>query len=205
MEEAFQLDTDLTSWATSLNQLWNYTVVDKPPPTHIHNKRNVDSIHGDRYHIYHDLRIVKIWNYYRQLRIIVNEQIRAMALRRWQLQQKAEFQQMAIQSGDLIDQLADDICTSLDFHLMHGATGFASVYLVQWPLFVSALCADENSTKYHRIVQTLDLIARTAGFQQSITFLERLRAGGGRPKGIIPNLGMYERVYHNVNRGLSAV
>ncbi|OJJ45128.1 hypothetical protein ASPZODRAFT_70392 [Penicilliopsis zonata CBS 506.65] len=173
MEESLQLDADLQSWTMSLGRAWQYTVIDTPP-------NNVYTpMHSDRYHMYHNVNIVGMWNHYRLARMVTNTMIRSLAH-----QLGSESQQLVVQATAILSQMVEDVCATVDYHFILGAPGFAAVYRLQWPLFVSALCTDMTSARYTWILQTFDMIAKTTGFQQAISMLQRLR--DGKRMGIIP-------------------
>ncbi|KAH8653680.1 hypothetical protein BX600DRAFT_440743 [Xylariales sp. PMI_506] len=184
--EALHLDADLKLWPMSLSRAWHYTIIDASPVPGNRFDRNIYSpTHSEKYHMYHSLKIASIWNFYRQTRIIVNEMIRSMSLRALESQSTPEWQQVVSQSTTAIEQLVDDVCASVAYHFISGTSGLGGAAVrLQWPLFIAALCTDQKSAKYAWILQSLDIIAKTTGYQQVISFLQRLR--GGRTRGIIP-------------------
>ncbi|KAL2830829.1 hypothetical protein BDW59DRAFT_158269 [Aspergillus cavernicola] len=183
--EALHLDADLKLWSMFLGRAWHSTVIDTPPLPELHVDKNVYTpIRGERYHMYPSLGIASIWNFYRHTRIMLNEMIRSISLRCVEFQRTSEWQQVVSQSATVIDQLVDDVCGGVVFHFISGAPGLGATLRLQWPLFIAALCTDRKSAKYAWILQNLDIIANTTGFQQALSFSQRLRDGS--TKGIIP-------------------
>jgi hypothetical protein len=185
LREALYLDADLKLWPMSLSGLWKHTVINRPSPARFDRTDN-SVIYGDGYHMYYDIGIAGIWNFYRQTRLIVNQIIRAMALGFWKSQKTTESEQIISQASAVIDQMVDDVCASVQFYFISGPQALASIIRLCWPLFIAAHCTEKRSAKYRWISQTFDTIAKTTGFEQIISMSESLR--DGNTSGIIPGV-----------------
>ena len=172
--KALQLDADLSSWKFLLSPLWHYTVVDL--------RQHADDgayfpLYGDRYHIYNNINIAAFWNHYRQTLIIVHDMIRSMALRLWGVESTLESQQMVVRSVAIIQEMADDICASVRYHLAVSQTGYGGTIRLPWPLFVAGICTGAGSATREWIIQTLDSIGHTTCIQQAIGMSQLLKNG----------------------------
>lgn len=108
-----------------------------------------------------------MWSFYRQMRIIVNEMIRSIAHYILGFQWTYEGEQIMVRSIAVMEQLADDICASIDYYFIYGAPGVAGVLRLQLPLFFAALCTDKSSERFTWILQMLDMLATLTGFEQT--------------------------------------
>ncbi|KAJ5610939.1 hypothetical protein N7510_007658 [Penicillium lagena] len=179
--EALHLETDLRCWAMSLSPRWQYTVIKNSSLPSENDVRFL--VHGDSYHVYHDLTISSMWNHYRQTRIIVSQMIRSMALYICELRESPECRQMVSEFTSTINQLVDDVCASVAYHFLFGTPWLTGAIRLSWPLLISAICT-ENSATHAWILQTFDTIAAMTGFQQPLGMLQRIRDGS--IKGLIP-------------------
>lgn len=176
LREALDLDTDLSLWAKSLSGSWKYTVVN-PHSSACFRNADYSLIYGDGYHMYYNIGIAGIWNFYRQTRLIVNQTIRAMALNCCSSQRTPKFEQIMAQSSNVTDQLVDDVCASVQFHFVSGPHALVSVIRLYWPLFIAAHCTDKRSMKYRWISQTFNMLAEATGFEQIISMSECIKNG----------------------------
>ncbi|KAJ5570578.1 uncharacterized protein N7459_010008 [Penicillium hispanicum] len=173
--KALYLDANLRSWAMSLSPAWRYTVIDDPC-SHLGDNTGFP-VYGGRRHLYQRVTFVSMWNHYRQLRIIVNEMIRSMSLRLWKAQRPPECQQTVSQSIAIINQMADDLCTSISYYFTSDQTSFGAALRLLWPLFVAANCAGTDPATKEWILQALNIIGSTTGIQQAIGMSQLLRKG----------------------------
>lgn len=74
MEKLFKLDRELAVWEESLDGHWRYKTQHAPhlPPA---------AVFDGEHHIYYDMWVARIWNYYRWARILVNQVVLEMASR----------------------------------------------------------------------------------------------------------------------------
>ncbi|PYI19561.1 hypothetical protein BO99DRAFT_481785 [Aspergillus violaceofuscus CBS 115571] len=182
VERSLTLDARLLAWTTSLSPAWSYQVIDDPR-SHL-PKSTYPPIYDNRYHIYHGVSIATMWNNYRQTRIVLNEMIRMMALRRWRLQNLPQYQQIIYQSTGIIEHMAGEICDSLPYYFISGEVGFGSIYRVLWPLFIAGRCAAAESPAKEWTTQILDLIGNMTGIQQAIGMSQLLKQE--KPASVIP-------------------
>jgi hypothetical protein len=184
LSEAIGFEADLETWAITLDQTWNYTVVERAS---LSTSEPFCSATGrKKYHTYGSLAIAGMWNFYRQMRIIVNEMIRSIAHYLLGFQWTYEGEQIMLQSIAVMDQLADDICASIDYYFIYGAPGVGGVLRLQLPLFVAAICTDKSSERFTWILQMLDMLATLTGFEQTNSLAQRLR--NSRNRGILPSI-----------------
>jgi hypothetical protein len=183
IEKSLHVDANLRSWAISLGPLWQYTVVDDVSPSPLGDHTHFPVISG-KYHVYQNIAIASMWNHYRQTRIVVNEMIRSMSFRLWEINRTPECQQTMIQSIAIIQQMADEICTSISYCFQHFRTIFAAAFRVLWPLFIAAKSMGTEPTTREWILLALDRIGNTTGIQQAINMAQVIRLGIKLP--IIP-------------------
>ncbi|OKL60877.1 hypothetical protein UA08_03736 [Talaromyces atroroseus] len=179
IQTALHLDADLRSWTMSLGSSWRYTVVENP-----HSCLQNSPIHVDKYHVYSDVNIASMWNHYRQTRIVLNEMIKSMSLRLWELQRSPECEQTLYQSSAIIEQVVGDLCASIPYHFTTGEAGFGGTIRLLWPLFIAGNCTGTDSASKEWSLQTLDIIASATGVQQAVGMAQLLRKGDAL--GIIP-------------------
>jgi hypothetical protein len=184
LSEALVLEAELEAWCMSLDDTWSYAIVKR---AHASTHEHFCSATGRKtYHTYNSLAIAGMWNFYRQMRIILNEMIRSIADYLLGFQWTYEGEQIVFQSISAMDQLADDICASIDYYFIYGAPGVGGVLRLQLPLFVAALCTDKYSERYTWILQMLDMLATLTGFEQTNSLSQRLRNSSNR--GILPSI-----------------
>lgn len=189
IERCLHIDANLRSWAMSLGPFWKYTVVDGDLPSHLNDHIHFPTVYGGKYHVYQNANIVSMWNHYRQTRIVVNEIIRSMSLRLWEVDMAPECQQTMVQSIAIIEQMADDICASVSYCFKNFRTIFAAALRLLWPLFVAAKSMGTEPTTREWILLTLDRIGNMTGIQQAIRMSQFIRQGTKLP--IIP--GTWEK------------
>ncbi|RAH43037.1 uncharacterized protein BO95DRAFT_502539 [Aspergillus brunneoviolaceus CBS 621.78] len=197
IERSLTLDARLLAWTTSLSPAWSYQVIDDPR-SHL-PKSTYPPIYDNRYHLYHGVSIATMWNNYRQTRIVLNEMIRMMALRRWRLQNLPQYQQIIYQSTGIIEHMAGEICDSIPFYFLSGEVGFGSIYRALWPLFIAGRCAAAGSPAKQWATQILDLIGNITGIQQAIGMAELLKQE--KPASVIPGGDLVtESIFNQVAR-----
>lgn len=177
IEKALHVDANLTSWAMSLNPSWQYTVVEDDSPSHLGNHTYFPTNYGAEYHVYQDFNVASMWNHYRQTRIVVNEMIRTMSLRLWEVDRAPECEQTILQSMAIVKQMASDICASVSYCFKYFRTIFAASLRLLWPLFVAAKAMGTEPTTREWILLTLDRIGSTTGIQQAINMSQFIKKG----------------------------
>lgn len=182
IERSLLLDARLQAWTISLSPAWSYQVIDDPR-SHL-PKSTYPPMYNNRYHMYHGVSMATLWNNYRQTRIVLNEMIRMMALRRWRVQNLPQHQQIMYQATGIIEHMTGEICDSIPYYFISGEVGFGSIYRVLWPLFIAGRCAAPESAAKEWAVQTLDLIGNFTGIQQAIGMSQLLKQG--KPASVIP-------------------
>jgi hypothetical protein len=141
-------------------------------------------MYGGKYHVYQDAFVASMWNHYRQTRIVVNEMIRSMSARLWEIDRAPECQQTMIQSIATIKQMGDDICNSISYCFKNSRTIFAAALLVLWPLFIAAKSMGTEPSTREWILLTLERIGSMTGIQQAINMSNFIKQGAKLP--IIP-------------------
>ncbi|RAL03714.1 uncharacterized protein BO80DRAFT_400779 [Aspergillus ibericus CBS 121593] len=193
IERCLLLDARLQAWTTWLSPAWSYKVIDDPR-AHL-PKCTYPPIYHNRYHIYSGVSIATMWNNYRQTRIVLNEMIRLMALRRWRLQDLPQYQPIVAQAAGIIEHMAGEICDSIPYYFISGEVGFGSLYRVLWPLFIAGRCAAAASPAKAWATQILDLIGNMTGIQQAIGMAQLLKQG--KPASVIPGGDLVtESIFH---------
>ncbi|PYH91599.1 hypothetical protein BO71DRAFT_359062 [Aspergillus ellipticus CBS 707.79] len=174
--QSLHIDTALETWATSLGPFWQYTTIDDPR-SHFGTTHTYFPLHGDKYHIYHNVHIASLWNQYRQTRVVLNQMIKTMSLRLWTLENQAapEYQRTVMQSTAVIKQMVVDICDSTPYNFTSGEVGFGGANRLMWPLFIAGNSTERGSATRAWILQTLDVIGRTTGIQQAVGMAQLLR------------------------------
>ncbi|EXJ70450.1 uncharacterized protein A1O5_06519 [Cladophialophora psammophila CBS 110553] len=97
---ALELDWDLETWKAGLSPAWGYTVVHVPGAPH-------DVCFDGKKHIYPNLWIAEAWNYWRALRVLVNQ----ITLQNEVRLTEPDDARMAL-ACSIIQQLCNDICIS---------------------------------------------------------------------------------------------
>lgn len=184
IESCLYIDDNLRSWAMLLDSSWQYTVVDGDLPSHLNDHIHFPVNYGGKYHVYQNSTIASMWNHYRQTRIVVNEMIRSMSLRLWEVDMGPESQQTMVQSIAIIKQMAYDICASVSYCFINFRTILAAALRLLWPLFIAAKSMGTEPTTREWILLTLDRIGNITGIQQAIRMSQFIRQGTKLP--IIP-------------------
>ncbi|KAE8382006.1 Zn(II)2Cys6 transcription factor [Aspergillus bertholletiae] len=184
LPKALNLDAELITWAMSIDPRWKYTVVEVEKPAG--ENGTFHAIYGDHYHIYPNIAVSMIWNTYRFIRIILHGIIAYVCAHHLPDSGKASNGQSERQSVAISQQLAEDICASVPYHL--GMTGssdgsptlgipFAGgVLRLMWPLFIASDCQGAPPKMRAWIAQCLDKIGRGVGINMAVTMSEILRA-----------------------------
>ncbi len=124
VREALQLDSELAAWEIATSGEWQFSTLedDSLPPA---------ACFGHRYHIYSDVWIARVWNYYRWARILVCQTILDSAekypLSIAGLVTAAQQQHLLV----TIRRLAEDILVSIPSHWHHPAMSLAQREKVQ--------------------------------------------------------------------------
>ncbi|KAL4910005.1 hypothetical protein BDW74DRAFT_46623 [Aspergillus multicolor] len=192
VKRALELDADLNAWATSVEPSRRYIVVNVPEPLQGNGKQGSScrSIYGDHYHIYPDTVISAWWNDYRFIRLLLHEVICWLAChlaRKEDLEAgvRRTYAQTVANSKALSQQMAEDICASVPYHL--GATETSpyedwdstrtgGVIRLIWPLFVAAERDGATPETTGWIADTLFKIGYGVGIRQALVMSNLLRS-----------------------------
>ncbi|KAE8143596.1 hypothetical protein BDV38DRAFT_231710 [Aspergillus pseudotamarii] len=184
LQRALNLDAKLITWAMSIDPRWKYTVVKVKKPDDEND--TLHHIYGDHYHIYPNSTVSMAWNNYRFIRIILHGIIGYLSDTHFQASEgEGSYQQSERQSTAISQQLAEDICASVPYHL--GMTGssdgptlgipFAGgVLRLMWPLFIASDCRGASLKMREWIAQCLEKIGRGVGINMAVTMSQILRA-----------------------------
>ncbi|RDW90304.1 Zn(II)2Cys6 transcription factor [Aspergillus mulundensis] len=193
VKKALELDIELNAWARSVELERRYTVVNVPAPLQGNGSGSSScrSIYGDHYHIYPDTVISAWWNDYRFVRLILHEVICWLAChlsRKEDLEAtvRQKYAQTVANSRMVSQQMAEDICASVPYHL--GATETSpyedwdstrtgGVIRLIWPLFVAAERDGATSEATDWIADTLFKIGYGVGIRQALVMSNLLRSG----------------------------
>ncbi|KAL4780360.1 hypothetical protein BJX76DRAFT_338137 [Aspergillus varians] len=189
VKKALKMDAELGAWATAVKPNHRYIIVNVSESA---NEVNGDSpfqpVHGNHYHIYPNTAVSSWWNDYRFVRLILLELICWLCdhLARKDEAAGVEYRQTIAHRTALSQQLTDDICASVPYHL--GATeqspcedwtsdrSGSAVRLI-WPLFVAADCTGTTPQTLDWIADTLFKIGYGVGVHQALVMSNFLRAG----------------------------
>ncbi|KAL4874678.1 hypothetical protein BJY04DRAFT_203372 [Aspergillus karnatakaensis] len=189
VKKALKLDAELSAWAMSLAPSRHYTVINLPKSADEGSRHApFRHVYGNHYHIYPDTVIAAWWNDYRFVRMILLELIcwlcDHLASKNEDL--SSEYRQTIAHSSALSQQLTEDICASVPYHL--GATKDSTkedwsstrtggmVRLI-WPLFIAADAVGVVPKTVDWIADTLFRIGCGVGVQQAVVMSNLLRSG----------------------------
>ncbi|RAL09347.1 Zn(II)2Cys6 transcription factor [Aspergillus homomorphus CBS 101889] len=179
VQEALQLDALLAAWALTIDQCWQYTVLDaaaggKDQPAAQH-------VFGHFYHTYPEVGVAVIWNTYRMTRIVIHELIAAVCERllRRSRGKNHEYWSTICRSAAITRQLSEEICASVPYYFgpnqptasLIEASGLIRLH---WTLFVASDCVGSTPRMKAWILQRLDEIGRRTGVQQALAMTEYL-------------------------------
>lgn len=183
--EALQLDSELAAWETATGGEWQFSRLedsDLPPA----------ACFGRRYHIYSDVWIARVWNYYRWARILVGQTILESA-QKYPLS-VAGYVTATLQQHLLatIRRLAEDILVSIPSHWHHPALSPAQRDRVQSDGRTGTGATGVPATLFHLktaggapgvpyefwkwSVDALDTVWAVMGMRQAQSLVEVLRA-----------------------------
>ncbi|OGM45036.1 Zn(II)2Cys6 transcription factor [Aspergillus bombycis] len=183
LQKALNLDAELITWAMSIDAKWKYTVV-KVKRFEGENS-TLHPVYGDHYHIYPNIAVSMAWNHYRFIRIILHGIIGYVSATYFPAAEKGSCGQSERHSAAISQQLAEDICASVPYHLgMTGSSGgstlgipFAGgVLRLMWPLFIASDCSGASLKMRTWIAQCLDKIGHVVGVNMAVTMSQILRA-----------------------------
>ncbi|KAE8371599.1 hypothetical protein BDV26DRAFT_275767 [Aspergillus bertholletiae] len=160
---AATIDRDLRQWRHSLPPRWTYQSV-RRPPVRDRSPSHMKCYYTEVYHIYPDLWACNIWNFYRSVRIRVNQLILNAA-------ELSDQTQQAHARGT-ITQLATEIAESVPFALRlvgNKETEFPLVdhclggFTIIWPLYVAASTSPLGSPLREWAIERLEAIGHDMG------------------------------------------
>lgn len=184
LKRALTLDADLITWAMSIDPNWKYTVV-KVKKTEEEND-TLHPIYSNHYHVYPNTTVSMAWNHYRFIRIILQGIIGYLYDTHFQDSGgRGSHIESERHSTAVSQQLAEDICASVPYHL--GMTGssdgstlgipFAGgVVRLMWPLFIASDCRGASPKMRAWIAQCLEKIGHGVGVNMAVTMSHILRA-----------------------------
>ena len=175
------IDAGLSEWVTLLPAKWSFTTIDAMTES--------DETYGNRHHLYGDVWMASVWNDYRGVRLLCNEEIITHIKclpspydRRIEL----DFSAQARVSSNLLIQLASEICDSISFHLGRhtvedGHLSFQcrslfGFYLL-WPVFIAGSVSGVPDSLRAWVVRVLDGIGYSLGIAQASSLAQMLRIG----------------------------
>ncbi|KAE8392590.1 Zn(II)2Cys6 transcription factor [Aspergillus alliaceus] len=183
LRSALNLDAELITWAMSIDPRWKYTVVEvKKTDDEDHR---LHPIYGDHYHVYPNMMVSMVWNNYRFTRIILHEVIPFLCSRQSQeLGRAPTYGPSEAHSAAITQQLAEDICASVPYHLGKAGSSDGStlgipfaggVLRLMWPLFIASDCQGSSPEMRAWIAQCLDKIGHGVGINMALTMAQILR------------------------------
>ncbi|KAB8259766.1 hypothetical protein BDV32DRAFT_150185 [Aspergillus pseudonomiae] len=183
LQKALNLDAGLITWAMSIDARWKYTVVKVKKFEDENN--TLRPVYGDHYHVYPNITVSMAWNHYRFIRIILHGIIGYVSATYFQESGDGSSGHNERQSTAISQQLAEDICASVPYHL--GMTGssdgstlgipFAGgVLRLMWPLFIASDSTGVSPNMQAWIAQCLDKIGHGVGINMAVTMSQILRA-----------------------------
>lgn len=186
------LDTALSTWRETTPEDWQYTsqpnftsvLFDFSPETSEVYPGNVD--------VYPDVWIAKAWNSYRTTRIFVQAMILRSAawLAGGDMQDPRLISQIAgaLQARQVIQEMVDEICASVPFHLgqttklgdkaytnvINGqedqATEYFGGYFLLWPLYLARCPCIIPNEQRRWIIARIFSIARQIGIEEDLVW-----------------------------------
>ncbi|KAL4992322.1 hypothetical protein BDW68DRAFT_97667 [Aspergillus falconensis] len=201
VKKALKLDTELSAWAASVESSRRYTVVNIPESVDARNGNSTfRHVYGSHYHVYPDTVVSAWWNDYRFVRLLLLEIICWLAGHLTSKEgidatARSEYRQTVAQCKMLSQQLAEDICASVPYHL--GATEVSpyedwsctrtgAVIRLIWPLFIAAECDGAAPRMTVWVADTLLRIGYGIGIRQALVMSNLLRLE--RPLSWLPEL-----------------
>ncbi|KAF7592262.1 hypothetical protein BBP40_000464 [Aspergillus hancockii] len=183
LQRALQIDAEMVTWAMSVDPKLRYTIVKANKPDD--ENQTLPLIYGDHYHIYPSATSSIAWNNYRFTRIILNGTIAFLcSLVERETGQAYPHAPSEEQTTEITRQLAEDICSSVPYHLgsadssdsaAFGIPFAGGVLRLIWPLFIATDCAGATSKMRAWIAQCLEKIGHGVGIHMAVTMAQLLR------------------------------
>ncbi|KAJ6119274.1 hypothetical protein N7523_003554 [Penicillium sp. IBT 18751x] len=124
LRTALTIDAELMALFLSVRPPWNYQTVKVPT---VDGERITQAVWGNSYHVYSNLTASSLWNNYRSARILIHELIidTVNGINSLGYDDNGSQQRLnlASQSRQIAQQLVEDICASVPFHLGAGIEG----------------------------------------------------------------------------------
>ncbi|PYH92967.1 hypothetical protein BO71DRAFT_356319 [Aspergillus ellipticus CBS 707.79] len=185
---SLSLDAEFISTLLSIPPTWVYSTIEVPQ---FEGERRMQSVWGNRFHIYGNLTISSAWNNYRSARLVIHELIitAAKSLRNSSYtNSRIEQESLVIQSERTCHQIVEDICASVPFHLgataenvgcggNAGAPTGAGGITVVWPLLIAANSGFASPALRKWVMDCLDKIGHSLGINQALAVAQLLRDG----------------------------
>lgn len=168
---AASIDANLADWVNDLP--WEYSYMTR-------TKGRADDFLCGYYHVYKSARKAAVWNTYRCARILVNDLI-LISLAPDSTPQALDNEQCRAAQA-LMNQLSNEICASVVFHLWGDYSVRNSPYTPKaaaghallWPLYLAGLFGHTNPMRSFVITQ-LEKIGDLMGIQQATSLANLLR------------------------------
>jgi len=144
-----------------------------------------DEVFSDHYHVYSSIWTATIWNYYRCVRILVNELILDQISHILQYPEAfpltwegfSFYESQILASNSTLQQLSHDICASVPFYLGHSAKSSdrfsrpppkaVSGNLLLWPLYTAACTGIISDMMRVWVAGRLRFISDVMGIRQA--------------------------------------
>jgi len=176
---ACEIDAELAIWATHCQMNYIYSTVTI--------QERSKEVFSDHYHVYTNLWIATTWNYYRAVRILVNEIILTQLGHLCEInpdeppptfEESLAYQTQYLSSNTTILQLMHDICASVPYFLGYHSvsSGYGEMpqhnksisgNLLLWPLYTAACTAMVSEMMRDWVVDRLRQIAEIMGIRQA--------------------------------------
>ena len=175
------IEAALSEWVMLLPPQWTFTTVDTTTES--------GADYGRQRHVYEDIWIASVWNSYRCVRMLCNEEILGH-LRRLpsppSLSTGADYSAQARMSRSILNQLASEICTSVTFHLgqpkvedgrlLFQCRALYGIHLL-WPLYIAGNVSETPRSRRSWVTDVLDGIGYSLGIRQASALAQMLRVG----------------------------
>lgn len=173
-----EMDAKFAEWVTQLPEGWGYVTINTP--------NDPEGVYERFYHIYADFWHVRVWNFYRCSRILLNEilldqldQLNGSAIT--PLLDSGTLQAHRHRSHAILSQLASDLCASVPSHLNHAnpqPAPAAAGYFMLWPLYIAGAMVYAPESRRLWAIDRLRYIKRTTGIAQATSLANVLNRSG---------------------------
>jgi hypothetical protein len=193
---AISLDTQLLEWVANhhVQNLYSTVIISEASP----------DIFTDHWHLYRNIHVASIWNHYRSIRILVNQVIVSLLSHNTEDSEhpwvtsglfSTSYSNQREASKRVVVQLSHDICSSVQFFLMHAqensSIDWRSSYqprstavgkLLLWPLHVAGQNDFVSDIMRMWIVGRLEKLAAVIGIRKAAILGRMLKSKQYTPK-----------------------